>query len=128
MICLSHLRMRHAWKVQGRSIEDLPWKSWTYPYAAWWGLGWCIIIVIVEFYLAVWPLGESSSAENFFANYVSIPAIVVIYLGARCYYRGPWWVAASDIDLDASRRFYKSQDVEKTDDNFIVKAAKGIWS
>jgi amino acid transporter len=31
MICLSHIRMRHAWKIQGRSVEDLPWRTWTWP-------------------------------------------------------------------------------------------------
>ncbi|KAF2473379.1 uncharacterized protein BDR25DRAFT_323927 [Lindgomyces ingoldianus] len=67
MICLSHIRMRYSWKLQGRDLTDLPWKSWTYPYAAW------------------------------------------------LYYRGPWWVDASMIDLDASRRFYVDGDVEKTE-------------
>ena len=37
MICLSHIRMRRAWSLQGRKPEELPWKSWTYPYAAWFG-------------------------------------------------------------------------------------------
>lgn len=52
-ICLSHIRFRLAWKTQGRSVDELPWKSWTYPYAAWWGLAWCIILLVVEFYLSV---------------------------------------------------------------------------
>lgn len=78
MICLSHLRMRYAWKVQGRDVSDLPWKSWTFPYAAIWGLGWCILLIIAEFYLSVWPLGGQTTAKNFFANYVSVVAIVEI--------------------------------------------------
>jgi amino acid transporter len=55
MICLSNIRMRHAWKVQGRSVDELPWKSWTWPYGAYWGLSWCIILIIAEFYL---PFGR----------------------------------------------------------------------
>ncbi|KAF2730789.1 hypothetical protein EJ04DRAFT_29805 [Polyplosphaeria fusca] len=110
MICLSHIRMRYAWKLQGRSPSELPWKSWTYPYAAWWGLFWCGLLLIAEFYLAVWPLGYTHDAKErakgFFANYVSIIAVFIIYLGGRAYYRGPWWVDASTIDLDISRRFY----------------------
>ncbi|KAF2459560.1 amino acid transporter [Lineolata rhizophorae] len=113
MICLSHIRFRRAWKVQGRSPSELPWKSWTWPWAAWWGLSWCIILIIVEFYLAVWPLGEPSSARTFFANYVSVIVIVVIYLGARLYYRGPWYVDLSKVDLDDQRRFYVDHDEEK---------------
>ena len=105
-ICLSHLRMRYAWKVQGRSVEDLPWRSWTFPYGAIWGLFWCILLIIAEFYLSLWPLGGNPTAKGFFANYVSVVAIVVLYIAARCYYRGPWWVDASTIDLDGPRRFY----------------------
>ncbi|PYH47023.1 putative amino acid transporter [Aspergillus saccharolyticus JOP 1030-1] len=112
-ICLSNLRMRYAWKVQGRSVEDLPWRSWAYPYGAIWGLFWCVILIIAEFYLSLWPLGGSPNAKDFFANYVSVVAIVVLYIGARCYYRGPWWVDARTIDLDAQRRFYvDAHDVE----------------
>ncbi|KAF2872101.1 amino acid permease/ SLC12A domain-containing protein [Massariosphaeria phaeospora] len=106
MICLSHIRMRYAWQLQGRPVADLPWKSWTFPYAAWWGLSWCIILIVAEFYLSVWPLGARPSAEHFFANYISVIVIILCYLGARLYYRGPWWVDASTIDLDATRRFY----------------------
>ncbi|KAE8153368.1 amino acid permease/ SLC12A domain-containing protein [Aspergillus avenaceus] len=112
MICLSHLRMRHAWKVQGRSVAELPWKSWTYPYGAIWALAWCIILIIVEFYLSLFPLGKPTTAKNFFANYITVVAMIVIYIGAKIYYRGPMWVDASTIDLDALRRFYTKPDEE----------------
>ncbi|OGM43356.1 arginine permease [Aspergillus bombycis] len=114
MICLSHLRMRYAWKVQGRDVSDLPWKSWTFPYAAIWGLVWCILLIIAEFYLSVWPLKGQTTAKNFFANYVSVVAIVVLYIGAKIYYRGPFWVDARTVDLDGLRRFYVKTDDEES--------------
>lgn len=113
MICLAHIRFRHAWRAQGRSDEEIPWKSWTYPYGAWWGLLWCMVLIIVEFYLAVWPLSMPSSAKNFFSNYVSVLVIVVMYLGARLHYRGPWWIKLTDINLDANRRFYSPAGADK---------------
>lgn len=111
MICLSHIRMRHAWKAQGRDVNELPWKTWTWPWAAWWGLIWCIILVICEFYLSVWPLGSPTTAKNFFATYVSVVAAVVIYLGARAYYRGRWWHDSRTINLDEGRRFYSAANI-----------------
>ncbi|KAF1974773.1 hypothetical protein BU23DRAFT_567163 [Bimuria novae-zelandiae CBS 107.79] len=113
MICLTHIRVRHAWHAQGRTDAELPWKPWTYPYGAWWGLSWCVILIVVEFYLAVWPLGKPSSAKNFFSSYISVITIVVLYLGARVYYRGPWWIKLADIDLDNNRRFYVADEEEK---------------
>ncbi|KAJ5102631.1 hypothetical protein N7532_003160 [Penicillium argentinense] len=109
MICLTHLRFRYTWKLQGRDVAHLPWKTWTFPYAAWWGLIWCILIIIVEFYLSVWPLHGLSSAKNFFANFVSVIAVVVIWIGSQIWYRCPIWADASKINLDEFRRFYREE-------------------
>jgi amino acid transporter len=130
MICLSNIRMRHAWKVQGRSVDELPWKSWTWPWGAYWGLSWCIILIIAEFYLAVWPLGEKVSAEHFFSVYCSVIAVLILYVGAKIYYRKWKWVDSRTIDLDAGRRFYKDQEVEEAvvGGGWAKKAVKGIWS
>lgn len=128
MICLSHIRMRYAWKVQGRSEADLPWKSWTFPYAAYWGLSWCTILVICEFYLSVWPLGEKPSAKAFFSTYVSVVAILVCFFGAKfLYYRGPWWVDASIIDLDHDRRFYVDSEVQKPRKTGFMGVAERVF-
>ena len=131
MICLSNIRMRHAWKLQGRSASELPWQSWTWPYGAYWGLSWCIILIIAEFYLAVWPLGEKPSVEHFFSVYCSVIAVLVLYIGAKIYYRNGKWVDAATIDLDAGRRFYKDQEVEEEkggEGGWAKRAVKGIWS
>ncbi|KAL4947212.1 amino acid permease/ SLC12A domain-containing protein [Aspergillus filifer] len=106
MISLCHLRFRYAWQLQGRSSSHLPWKTWTYPYATWWALVWCVGLILAEFYLSVWPLRGETSVQNFFANYVSVVAMAVIWVAAQVRYRCPVWVDARDIDLDACRRFY----------------------
>lgn len=129
MICLSHIRMRHAWKVQGRSVDELPWKTWTFPWGAYWGLIWCILLIIAEFYLSVWPLSDPMSAKNFFANYISIVAGVVIWLAARAYFyatkRQGWWVDSHTIDLDEGRRFYSRAAVEDAEKGGLTKSAFG---
>ncbi|XDG02556.1 hypothetical protein ABKA04_002171 [Annulohypoxylon sp. FPYF3050] len=123
MICLSHIRFRATWARQGHTAEELPWKSWIYPYGPWWGLLMCILLIIVQFYLAVWPLDDSPSAKNFFANYVSVIVIVVLWLGARVYFRGRWWVDLDTINLDEGRRFYGG-DVEKVEAKGVMGKAK----
>ncbi|CAJ2510488.1 Uu.00g132970.m01.CDS01 [Anthostomella pinea] len=125
MICLSHIRFRTAWARQGRTPEELPWKSWLYPYGAWWGLSMCIVLIIVQFYLAVSPLGAAMSAKNFFANYISIIACVVMWLGARIYFRGGWWIKLDSINLDEGRRFYRD-DIEKVKPTGAKGVAKRI--
>ncbi|KZF25292.1 putative amino acid permease [Xylona heveae TC161] len=124
LICLSHIRFRAAWKAQGHSVSELPWKTKTFPFAAWWGLVWCMILIVVEFYLAVWPLHAKSSAQTFFANYVSVILIILLYFGARFHYKGAWFIAAKDIDLREGRRYYAARKEKKG--NFIKRAIDGM--
>lgn len=126
MICLSHIRFRAAWKLQGRQPSELPWKSWTFPYAAWFGFIMCVVLIIVQFYLAVWPLGAGvTNVKDFFANYVSVLVIVVLYVGAKLYYRGRRWVDIGTVDLDFGRRFYADEtDKEKGHKRGFVGGAK----
>lgn len=132
MICLSHIRMRRAWSVQGRNPADLPWTTWTWPWGAYWGLAWCIILLIAEFYLAVWPLGAPTNAENFFSVYVSIIAVVIIYICAKLFWlRGRRWVDTRTIDLDEGRRFYKDHEfvaAEAKSGSMGKRILKSVWS
>ncbi|EPY52275.1 amino acid permease [Schizosaccharomyces cryophilus OY26] len=121
-IFLAHLRFRKAWKVQGYSADQLPWKSRFFPLSAIWGISWCILICIIEFYLAVWPLGQPSSAKQFFATYLSIVLIIIIYVGAKIYYRGPFWKKPSLVNLNYGRRFYTNRRAssDKEEDELYV--------
>ncbi|CEL04952.1 Putative Function: the S. cerevisiae homolog GAP1 encodes the low affinitiy [Aspergillus calidoustus] len=114
MISLCHLRFRYAWKAQGRDESHLPWKTWTYPYATWWGFIWCVGLIVFEFYLSIWPLHEEPSVKNFFANYVSVVAVAVIWAAAQIWYRCPVWVDGGEIDLDRDRRIYAHDVTEES--------------
>ena len=106
MICLTHLRFRYTWRLQGRDDAHLPWRAWAYPYTAWWGLISCIVVICIEFYLSIWPLHKHTTAKSFFANFISVIAVLIIWIGAQLWYRCPLWIDASNIDLDEFRRFY----------------------
>ena len=112
---VTHLRFRAAWKAQGNTESDLPWKAWAFPWSSYWGLLWCFLIIADEFYLSIWPLGEKSSAKNFFANYISLVAIIVLYICAKLYFRGRFWIKAEDVDLHTGRRYYS--DALEDDEN-----------
>jgi amino acid transporter len=80
MMCLSHLRFRQAWKVQGprpyrstMEVLDLP-------------LGCMVWSDHVSgahhrsIYLSVWTLSGSRYAETLFSNYVSVIIVLVLYI------------------------------------------------
>lgn len=50
-ICASHIRFRQAWKVQGHSIEELPFQALGGVYGSWFGLILIILVLIAQFYV-----------------------------------------------------------------------------
>lgn len=87
----------------------------------------CIVLIIVQFYLAVWPLGVTPNAKDFFATYVSVPLVILMYLIGKVIYRTPKWVDLSTIDLDYGRRFY-ADEPEKKEKNAVVRGLKAVFS
>lgn len=100
VIFIVNIRLRKAWVAQGKDLNSLPWTATCNPYVAWYGLFWSILIAIVEFYLSVWPWKEESSAKIFFANYISVVLMIMIYVGSKMYFKGRFLVPLVEIDLD----------------------------
>lgn len=113
-IFICNIRMRYVWKFQGRSLNELPWKSYIAAYGSYYGLIWMILIIVDVFYLAVWPLGEPSSAKTFFANFLSMIIIIVLYTGLKLWYRDPFYTKAENVDLDGSMlRVYTEEEMKR---------------
>lgn len=50
-ICAAHLRFRRAWSVQGRSINELPYRATVI--GSWIGVILSILCIIATFYVAL---------------------------------------------------------------------------
>ncbi|PWN30976.1 general amino-acid permease GAP1, partial [Jaminaea rosea] len=50
-----HIRFRQAWKLQGKTLEELPWKSPLGTWFSWVGLFLNFIVLLATFYKAGWP-------------------------------------------------------------------------
>lgn len=102
-------------------MKDLPWRCRYIPYTAWYGLFWSILIVVIEFYLAVWPWHDKSSARNFFANYVSIVLMIVIYGVSKVFFfKGPLLIPLEKIDLNKGRAIYDHDYLENEGEDLGV--------
>lgn len=133
-ICLSHIRFRHAWKVQGHSLDELPYKASFGVVGSFLGLLLNILALIATFYSSLWvssplnthnfrfvicesiqtnstllfeqPVGKSPDAEVFFQSYLAAPFVIFLYLGYKIYSRGAGglYVKAREIDLITGMR------------------------
>jgi len=106
-ICITHIRFRRAWKVQGHSLEELPFRALGGIYGSALGAFLIVLVLIAQFYIAVWPLGGSESpgkaAEAFFLSYLAAPVVIGFWIVGYIWKRGTPR-RAHEIDLDTGRK------------------------
>lgn len=104
-ICVAHIRFRRALYVQGRTPEELSFKSQTGVIGSFYGAALNTLVLIAEFWVSLFPLGEKPSAEGFFENYLGFVVLIVFYIGHKIWKRN--WILcirAIEIDVDIGRR------------------------
>jgi lysine-specific permease len=80
-IAVCHLRFRKAWVAQGRSLDDLKFKSKFYPYGPW--------LAVVLFLAVLFGANISVfqapvfSWFDFIAGYLMLPVFVALYVGHK---------------------------------------------
>ena len=114
-ISFIHIRFRKAWRVQGRSTQDLPFKALWYPWTAYFGLAATIFLAFVQGWTNLSPF----DAGNFVDAYILLPLFPVIYIVFKLIKRTHFY-RAHEIDLDSGRRV----DLDKTySDDLDVEGA-----
>ena len=78
-ICFAHVRFRHAWKAQGHTVEELPFRAAFGEWGSWFGGLFNVLVFIARFDVAVWPIGEEPNANKLFLTYLAAP-IVLAYV------------------------------------------------
>ena len=98
-ISFIHIRFRAAWKRQGRTEEELPFKSLFYPWNAYFGLGACIFLALVQGWTTLSPF----KAGNFVDAYILLPLFPIAWLLYKWINKTRFW-RSWEIDLDSGRR------------------------
>lgn len=95
------IRYRMAMKAQGRSTDDLAYKSNSGLIGAYYGLIANVAILGLQFWLALFPIGKPPKAVTFFKTYLGGGIVLVFYVGHKLWTRS-WrlYIRAKDIDLD----------------------------
>jgi amino acid transporter len=110
-ICLAHIRFRMAWSRQGRSLEEIPFKSAGGVIGSYIGLGLAILVFIAQIYVAIFPVGggpseipgSANDAEGFFKTCLAFPVVIVFWIVGYIWKR-PTFLTIDKIDLDSGRR------------------------
>ncbi|KAL2265320.1 hypothetical protein VTJ83DRAFT_6420 [Remersonia thermophila] len=103
-ICLAHIRFRKAWALQGRSLDEIPFKAVGGVYGSYIGLGLNILVLIAQLYVSICPVGGGfNDVEGFFKSYMALPVVIIFWIGGFLWKR-TGWLRTDQIDLDTGRR------------------------
>ncbi|CUS10725.1 unnamed protein product [Tuber aestivum] len=102
-ICLAHIRFRHGWKKQGHTLSELAYISQPGYIGSWLGFILNCLVLVAQFWVAVWPIGKQPSARGFFSVYLAVPIVLSFYISYKLYFKTPF-VRSMDMDLVTGRR------------------------
>ena len=129
-ICLCHIRFRAAWRLAGRSTDELAYKSQATVYGSWLGLIMNMLILVAQFWTGFAPIGyadmsASDLTKNWFELYLAAPIVIVFYLSFKFWY-GTRIRRTNEIDITSGKR-----DVEGLADIIAderrTRAAWPLW-
>ncbi|KIH90279.1 general amino acid permease AGP3 [Sporothrix brasiliensis 5110] len=106
-ISFTHIRFRSAWKAQGHTPDELPFRSLGYPYNAYFGLFANVFLALVQ----GWSYLSPFDAGNFVDAYILLPLFAIIYFGYKFVFKTRFW-RAHEMDLVTGRRRDLEEDKE----------------
>lgn len=80
-IAIAHYRFRRAYVVQGRDLNDLPYRSKLFPIGPIFALGVCLVVIFGQNYEAF--TGGSIDWLGAISAYIGLPLFFVLWLGYK---------------------------------------------
>ncbi len=107
-ICLSHIRFRQAWALQGHTLEELAFVSQPGLIGSWIGFIFNCLVLVAQFWTGIWPVNYATMSvkeqvESFFLAYLAAPIVLIMYVTYKWWYKTRCWKAA-EMDLTTGRR------------------------
>lgn len=128
-INISHIRFRQAMTIQNISLDELPYISQTGVIGSFYGVIVLFLVLIASFWTSLFPLGgNGADVESFFEGYISLPILLVCYVGHKIYYKNKrLMVPIEEMDLLSGR---KQVDLTVLREELRIEAEnrKSVWS
>ena len=103
-ICVAHIRFRKAWKYHGHTLDEIPFKAVGGVYGSWLGVILIVLVLIAQFYVAIWPAGGGvNDAAGFFKAYLAAP-VVLFFWAVGYLWKRTGWLRTAQMDVDSGRR------------------------
>lgn len=116
-------RFRSALKFHGL-LESRPFKTPFQPYGTYYAMGFISLLAITNGYAIFFP--GSFTASDFLVSYIVFAIFFVLYFGHKLYYKTPWMIKASEIDIFSGKEEIdrlEEEDIEPQPRNWLER----VW-
>ncbi|KAL8766235.1 MAG: hypothetical protein Q9209_006923 [Squamulea sp. 1 TL-2023] len=96
VLLITYLRFRHALEYNG-ILDQRPYKSPGQPYVTYVALSFLIILTLTNGFQVFFP--GKFTVSSFLAAYITLPIVIVLYLGHKIWFRTPLFLPAHKIDI-----------------------------
>jgi yeast amino acid transporter len=103
-------------------VDGLPFKSWGYPYNAYFDVASNIFLALIQ----GWTTFSPFDAGNFVDAYILFPLFPVIYFGYKFGFKTRYWRLA-EVDLDHRQRKDLDAKEEDLDKHGVIRPKQTLW-
>ncbi len=104
-VCFCHIRFRRALTYHGRGTDELAFVSQPGVIGSWFGFVLNALILVAQFWVALYPIGESPDAAVFFQSYLAVPVVILFWVFAKIWKKEKeLYVKLENVDIDTGRR------------------------
>ncbi|KAL0139089.1 amino acid permease/ SLC12A domain-containing protein [Mucor lusitanicus] len=121
-IAVVHIRFRRAFKAQGRSLDDLPYKAFAYPYSAIVAIILTTFVILGQGYTAFYPQWDG---VKFVTNYIGLVPVFVWYVGYKLI-RKSKVVPLMEVDFETGRVTHLDIEKDKEEDEVLPWYRKAL--
>ncbi|KAF2682876.1 amino-acid permease inda1 [Lentithecium fluviatile CBS 122367] len=101
VVMITYIRFRKA-LVHNNLLHTLPFKTPLQPYFVYFILGLIIVLTLTNGFQVFFP--RNWSVSSFLAAYITIPIFLVLYIGHKIWFRTPFAIKVSNIDIISGKR------------------------
>lgn len=127
-INMAHIRFRCAMKAQGRSLDELAFKSSIGELGSWYGFLINFLVLIAQFWLSLFPIGAAPNASDFFQGYLGFPVVLISWIGYKIYSKNMrMYIPADEIDVDSGRSVVDTDLIKQEEEEEQARRAQMPW-
>ncbi len=123
ILLITYLRFRRALEFNGL-LDQRPYKTWGQPYVTYVALSLLILLTLTNGFQVFFP--GKFTVSSFLAAYITLPIVIVLYLGHKIWFRTPLFLRVQKIDVYSGKEeadALEEMDVPPVAKNILQK----IW-